>query len=224
MSKYDNSSLDEIAEELSARNLPKHGDRVDLVQRLLDDDTRTSGQDVMMTNTGIDPQSGNLPPPSKAHSDSQVMSKSSGDPLGEDGQQTSIRDLLRARLSAVQYVGSCATSRVCHNAVHPGLHEKAIGPISLPLKTQDAGRIKRVEAALSGQGSRTTVDASVTNTTELNSNQFEFQNAIWSDEVTDIMTDLCRELGCHDSPHGFRQESPKMILYGPGAIFKQHTQ
>ena len=48
MSKYANCSLDEIAEELSERNLPKHGARVDLVQRLLNDDARTGGQDVAM--------------------------------------------------------------------------------------------------------------------------------------------------------------------------------
>ena len=107
----------------------------------------------------------------------------------------------------------------------PGLHIEGVGPTSLPLRIHDADAIKRIGTqAPFGRGSETIVDTSFSNTIELDANHFELQNPAWSAELTAIVSELCRELGCDDSPRGIKAELYKMLLYEQGAMFKPHTE
>ena len=157
MSRYEHRDLEEVKNELVERNLPPVGERVDMIQRLLNDDSGSNKRTVEMTDTEVNASQER--PSSEADLDSHTASGSSNNSADEDGGNTYIRNLLRYRLASVKYVGAFAISRVCHKAVDPGLHIESIGAIRLPLGAEDAKAIKKAgKQAPFGRGSATIVD------------------------------------------------------------------
>ena len=121
--------------------------------------------------------------------------------------------------------GSFALSSKIDNAPSPGLFVRSVGSIGLPLSTRDAHLIAQAcHQAPFGQGSETVVDRTVRNTWELNADQFEFRNSLWTKFVNGLSPDLAKGLGIPEEASSMQLQLYKLLLYEKGAFFNKHRE
>jgi hypothetical protein len=106
-------------------------------------------------------------------------------------------------------------------AVLPGLEVEGLGPVGLPLTTQQARKLKsRCEQAPYGKGEETLVDTSVRKVWRLKPEHFSLTNPDWEKFLRQTVRKVQEELGLERQ----RLESHlyELLLYEPGSFFLPH--
>jgi len=120
---------------------------------------------------------------------------------------------------------SFASSGSCPIAENPGIWIRGIGGIGLPLSERDAELISKVtHPAPYGKGPDTIVDPTFRKTQELNADEFELRNPEWNTALESVVRRAAIELGVPGEPSGVKAVLYKILLYGEGAMFKEHRE
>ena len=75
-----------------------------------------------------------------------------------------------------------------------------------------------------GKGSDTVIDSAVRNTRELDTAQFELTNPKWAMALEAVVRNVATELDVSGGAASVKAVLYKMLLYGKGAMFKEHRE
>jgi hypothetical protein len=141
-------------------------------------------------------------------------------PLSSD-----IKVRLGNSLSYLPAAVSFASTGLCPIEVNPAISVAGLGGIGLPLSERDAQLVSSVSyQALYGKGSDTIIDPAVRETKELNADQFELKNPEWLKALEAVVGRAATELGVSGQAAGVKAVLYKLLLYGKGAMFKEHRE
>ncbi|EQB54196.1 hypothetical protein CGLO_06000 [Colletotrichum gloeosporioides Cg-14] len=147
-------------------------------------------------------------------------------PLSTNGwdNRESFHDDLYQTLQAIKTPGTFASFhpiKTANGPLNPGLHVADIGPISFPLKEEQArSLIEKTRQAPFGKGSDTVVDTTVRNTWELDPTQFELRNPQWNAIINQLCARAAHDMGIN-AP--IIPDLYKLLIYEKGAMFKAHV-
>jgi hypothetical protein len=109
--------------------------------------------------------------------------------------------------------------------VNPAISVAGLGGIGLPLSERDAQLVSSVShQAPYGKGTDTIIDPAVRETKELNADQFELKNPEWLKALEAVVGRAATELGVSGQAAGVKAVLYKLLLYGKGAMFKEHRE
>ena len=74
------------------------------------------------------------------------------------------------------------------------------------------------------KGTDTVVDPAVRKTRELNAEQFELKTPKWEKALEAVVCKVAKELNVPGGAAGVKAVLYKMLLYGKGAMFKEHRE
>lgn len=148
-----------------------------------------------------------------------------GDSSDEEDALESLRSQILGCLDGIHSAGSFATSDHNVDHIHPGLTVKNIGPIRLPLSSEDAEALIRVSnRAPFGRGRETLVDETVRKTWEISGEELSFENEGWNGWLDSIVDDVSEGLGIPGGAGSIQAELYKLLVYEEGAFFKPHKE
>jgi hypothetical protein len=105
--------------------------------------------------------------------------------------------------------------------VLPGLSVEGMGPIALPLTSQQAEELKQhCQQAPYGKGEKTLVDTSVRRVWELKPERFELTNPDWDTFIASTLRQVQQELGLEEQK--LEAHLYDLLLYEPGSFFLPH--
>ena len=136
-----------------------------------------------------------------------------------------IKQSMRNQISKIHSAGSFATFGRLETCSLPGIRVDGVGPIRLPLSTQDAqALIGASRRAPFGMGRETVVDETVRKTWEIEGDKVVFKNKAWQGWLKNVVRRVTQELGVAAGPDSVRAEFYKMLVYEEGAMFKPHKE
>lgn len=172
----------------------------------------------------------------RARESDSASSEGSGDGESEQGNSnyddckdpplsSDIKLQLRNALNYLPAAVSFASSGLCPIEVNPAISVASLGGIGLPLSERDAQLVSGVShQAPYGKGSDTIVDRAVRETKELDADQFELKNPEWQKALEAVVGRAATELGVPGGAVGVKAVLYKLLLYGEGAMFKEHRE
>jgi len=102
----------------------------------------------------------------------------------------------------------------------PSITVQDVGEIKYPLSQDQAQKIiDKAHQAPFGKGSKTLVDTSVRKTWELDPELFNIDSPEWTAAVQKMLDPIRERLGINEN---IRAVPYKMLVYEPGAFFKEH--
>lgn len=105
--------------------------------------------------------------------------------------------------------------------VFPGLEISKLGPVALPLTTQQAKQLREhCEQAPYGKGEQTIVDTKVRRVWQLMPNRFRLTNPAWKNFLRDTLHTVEQELGLEKQK--LEAHLYNLLLYEPGCFFLPH--
>jgi hypothetical protein len=118
-----------------------------------------------------------------------------------------------------------SSSGSCPIEVNPAISISGLGGIGLPLSKRDAELVSSAShPAPYGKGSDTVIDSAVRNTRELDTAQFELTNPKWAMALEAVVRNVATELDVSGGAASVKAVLYKMLLYGKGAMFKEHRE
>jgi hypothetical protein len=158
---------------------------------------------------------------SGSESDGSESEKSEGD----NSLLSDIKSRLENSLTYLPRTMSFASSGSCPIEVNPAISISGLGGIGLPLSERDAKLVSNAcHPAPYGKGSDTVVDPAVRKTRELGAEQFELRNPEWNKALGAVVCKVATELDVPSGAAGVKAVLYKMLLYGKGAMFKEHRE
>src|SRR5262245_50434742 len=125
-----------------------------------------------------------------------------------------IRQELLATLAKIDRPGTFCTSGTLP-PVLPGLEVAGIGPVGLPLATDQAAALKKhAHQAPYGKGTKTLVDTDVRRVWEIDADQVELANPEWPAVLKQAVGVVQSELGLKKQK--LEAHLYKLLLYEPG--------
>ena len=156
-----------------------------------------------------------------SESDGSESEKSEGD----NSLLSDIKSRLENSLSYLPRTMSFASSGSCPIEVNPAISISGLGGIGLPLSERDAELVSNAcHQAPYGKGSDTVVDPAIRKTRELGAEQFELRNPEWNKALEAVVCKVATELDVPSGAAGVKAVLYKMLLYGKGAMFKEHRE
>jgi hypothetical protein len=144
---------------------------------------------------------------------------------GNNSLLSNIKSRLENSLSYLPRAMSFASSGSCPIEMNPAISISELGGIGLPLSERDANLLSNAShPAPYGKGNDTVVDPSVRKTRELDAEQFELRNPEWDKALEVIVCKVATELDVPGGAAGVKAVLYKMLLYGKGAMFKEHRE
>ncbi|KAJ0386773.1 hypothetical protein COL922a_003704 [Colletotrichum nupharicola] len=148
-------------------------------------------------------------------------------PLSTEGwdDRRSFEEGLLETFHAIESPGTFASFhplKTANGPLNPGLHVADVGPISFPLKEEQArSLIEKARQAPFGKGSDTVVDTAVRNTWELDPTQFELRSPNWTGVINTLCKRAAQDMGIN-AP--IIADLYKLLIYEKGAMFKAHVE
>jgi len=129
-------------------------------------------------------------------------------------------------LHGIHSAGSFAMADHNVEHIHPGLVVEDVGPIRLPLHSDDANALIQVSRrAPFGKGSTTVVDETVRKTWEIDGKELSFENEGWNRWLDRVVERVSEGLGIPRGGAGAVQaELHKLLVYEEGALFRPHKE
>jgi len=120
-----------------------------------------------------------------------------------------------------------AMNGVVRSSPLPGLHLEGVGPVCMPVCSEQASKIvsavsksKGDHAEKMADGSCTTSTTTTTATTwELDAGHISLTNHVFEEKIQDIVSQACKSLGCMSTSNNnnVRASLSKLVLYGEGS-------
>ena len=194
------------------------------MKRPLEPDSDDDSQQEVVNNSEEDPEAFNSDD-KMDDSDQEFVS----DSQEEDPEASKLLDDIKSQicnsLEQMSSAMSFASSGPCPSTENPGIWVPDVGIIGLPLSERDVDLISKVtHPAPYGMGPDTIVDLTVRNTQELNADELELRNPNWDMALKGVVRRAAIELGVPGESSGVKAELYKMLLYGEGAMFKEHRE
>lgn len=133
-----------------------------------------------------------------------------------------VKTQLKACLDGTRQRGTFAYKNICKEYPNPGLEIQNVGVVGLPMSSRDVEAVKQAShQAPFGKGSETIVDENVRKTWQIDASSVKFTNPRWDEWVQKHLP--CEQLGVPSIAWPkVRAELYKILIYEPGAHFKQH--
>ncbi|KAJ9616979.1 hypothetical protein H2200_000700 [Cladophialophora chaetospira] len=137
---------------------------------------------------------------------------------------TSLKLIIQKTLSEIDRPSTFACGERLDDGANPGLLLKGHGLLGMPLSDNDARAIiSQSRQSRFGRGSETVVDTSISDSWQLDPDQFQIRNGSWGSFILRLVAKVHAGFGLKCQKDRVSAELYKLLLYQRGAFFRPHS-